>query len=156
MPRKPIRERLRAKQDLPEYLYKYLTTGKKPDNSKMKKFKQAEGTWEIFNLDLDEAWHTHSKKIMAIWVTEKPGSRPWCWWEVTAPETRRQISGKEIKDEWPGDLCYDFGVPVYSASAALGESKNRIKASDFETELQYLKRLNFLTKDEKKLLKHKI
>ncbi len=95
----------------------------------------------------------HGKEILKDWIAESPGSRPWAWWEVTAPETRRQIKGIEILDEWPGDLVYDFGIPVYSASYHLGESKNKIKESDFESEAAYLKRLNLLTESEKKLLK---
>ena len=149
MPRKPAKKRIGVKKLLPDYLRKHLEKGVKPKAGEA-------GCFDILMIDLDKAWSTHNKAILATWITERPFSRPWAFWECSTPETRKQISGKKISEKWPGDICYNFGLPVYSASYALGQSNNKINPDDFESELQYLKRLNLLTDSEKKLLKHNI
>ncbi|MEW5772478.1 MAG: hypothetical protein AB1916_03040 [Thermodesulfobacteriota bacterium] len=35
-----------------------------------------------------EMWAAMREEIMASWVRERPGTRPWAWWTFTAPEDR--------------------------------------------------------------------
>lgn len=189
MPRKPRKERLRENQDLPGYLYKYLTLGEPPNNEGLKKWQSAEGAWEIRGLNLTKAWETHKKKIMDVWITEQPGSRPWSWWIFDAPEMRKRLGGigsPYHEHLGGGKGSYNFGcqdrfitkfdeeyyngrarrvdgalIPDYATGKPLkykdgdfkGIGYDKNDPPRFETELDYLIRLNLLSKSEKKALK---
>src|SRR5262245_15578212 len=36
-----------------------------------------------------EAWEILRAKIMADWIRERPGCRPWAWWKWDAPQPAR-------------------------------------------------------------------
>lgn len=59
-------------------------------------------------------------------TTRRPGSRPWCWWQFSAPGERRVIEIDQTT------LAYDEG---------------RV----YETERDYLERLDLLTPAEKEI-----
>src|SRR4051794_23886652 len=37
-----------------------------------------------------EAWEIMRDKIMAEWIREQPGTRPWAWWRFDAPAPARR------------------------------------------------------------------
>src|SRR3954463_4294139 len=37
------------------------------------------------------AWAVLGEKIMASWIKQHPGQRPWCWWFIEAKEPRRRV-----------------------------------------------------------------
>jgi hypothetical protein len=84
--------------------------------------------------DLLEAWQELRCELMEQHQGERPGSRPWAWWENDAPEPRRRI--KE------GGPCSFFRSP-----ATFGIPSNCDEA-EFESERDYLARLGLLTAEE--------
>lgn len=108
------------------------------------------------------AWEILREQIMADWIAQHPGQRPWAWWRFDAPERRRRIDGiqhpfddrirKKKFDEmephfWArrhaNDLC--FGVPRLTSTRDEATAK-------YESEAEYLRRLNLLTPAEHKEL----
>jgi len=73
------------------------------------------------------------------------GSRPWGWWQFEAPEPRRLLSGN------PGFILkgedYFFGLPRLYTSAADHTTLT------FESQPEYLERLNLLLPGEKRKIK---
>lgn len=104
-----------------------------------------------------EDWETHREEMLAEWIAERPGSRPWAWWTFDAVARRETSDGtdhpfdrlerRELCEKWHAEhpaMRHDerfvelfFGVPVIC-----------VEAARFETERQYLSRLNLLTSDE--------
>lgn len=141
MPRKPVKTRIRPQETLPEYLYKFLISGKQPKPD-------GEGAWEIFDIaynrdNLKKTWNIHKRKILKSWIETKPGTRPWAFWECEPPvKLRRRIRGKDIPEETPGfEPGHEFGIP------------ENADEKDFESEYEFLKRYGFLTKTEENRLK---
>lgn len=33
-----------------------------------------------------ETWAEHRERLLKAWIRERPGSRPWAWWEFDAPQ----------------------------------------------------------------------
>src|SRR3954451_19809015 len=49
------------------------------------------GRDELFREDeAREAWEIMREKIMADWIREQPGTRPWAWWRWDAPQPARR------------------------------------------------------------------
>jgi hypothetical protein len=87
---------------------------------------------ELTDEELAAAWEELGEEITAAFVREHPCRRPWGWWRYSAPEPRRKI-----RDDAPVDLQHAelyAGVPV---------------GYRWETELEFLSRLNLLTESEK-------
>ena len=138
------------KKDFDQEKVNFLITGEMT--------KDPEFSWDAFTFKSDRKeqatfWKANRENILKDFIADHSGHRPYFWWEIDATEKRKQIRGRKIKAMWPGDIVYHFGVADYSASYALGESKNKIIPDNFETQTEYLKRLNLLTEAEKKLLK---
>lgn len=90
--------------------------------------------------ELREAWEQLRETILADFIAKNPGRRPWAWWEYDAPEPRRQIAPgpKPVGDDrWFGmPRCYR-GVPPPEM---------------YESEADYLDRLELLTDQERETL----
>lgn len=69
------------------------------------------------------------------------GSRPWCWWEWSAPEPRQLISGDPAGAITEKGLS--FGRPRFYRSL---ETFNMMV---YESQIEYLTRLNLLLPEEK-------
>ena len=39
---------------------------------------------------IKSAWADLGSDIMARWIVEHPGTRPWAWWQFDAPEPRKE------------------------------------------------------------------
>lgn len=107
-------------------------------------------------------WVLYRDQILADWVTKHPGTRPWAWWQFDATARREPVDGsqhpfdrserKRYAAKWQRlypkrdlrlfELLY--GMPAIS----LGER------CTFETEAQYLTRLNLLLPGEAESLKY--
>ena len=71
--------RIKDKNDeMPDWLFDFLTVGTRPDNTGMKNFKQKPGTWHTFlwacgkTLNttippLDEVWEHYKKEVLQKW-----------------------------------------------------------------------------------------
>lgn len=99
-----------------------------------------------------EGWEQLRDEIMEAWIAERPGTRPWAWWEWDAPERRRCIEGpghhcmrNPNAPEWTKRLT--FGVPT-----VLGGDDFDNPDSVYESERDYLERLGFIDFHERQLL----
>jgi hypothetical protein len=98
-------------------------------------------------------WQEHDHDITQRHIVEFPGTRPWGWWRFDAPERRRRSDGKPHPFDDRGRverarhagrpdrvrLC--FGIPASMFTADCFEAR-------YETQLEYLKRLNLLQPGE--------
>jgi len=62
-----------------------------------------------------ELWRKHGEDIVADWIDEHSGSRPWAWWRWNAPEPRQRLGGigtpaHEVLAYAP---TFRLGIPVY-------------------------------------------
>ncbi len=94
---------------------------------------------------LREAVADMGDELLDQWIAEHPGTRPWFWWRFIAPEPRRCLSGphRYHSPEY-ADVPhrYHFGVPAIAVGPKFGIGET------FETEREYLTRLNLLTAEE--------
>lgn len=86
-------------------------------------------------------WTAHEGELLARWVAQHPGTRPWAWWRFSAPEGRRQVDGAPIMRGALHDQVDAEGLPL-----ALGEFSHGVVG--FESEAACLKRLNLLGEAE--------
>lgn len=92
-------------------------------------------------------WEANRMQLLADWILEKPGTRPWGWWRFDSPaELRRRIGGigTALTERLGGGSPHFFGMP--SCYAGDYEDKNPPK---FESERDYLARHGLLTRVEK-------
>ena len=146
-----------------EWMYIFKTTGVQPKDGKY-------NPWTQFGPgEEDEDGRSYTKEILARWIKEHPGTRPWYWWNgrwEPKREPRRLLSGKLD----PNASIYEYTDGLPSEQITIGEdgfleSWNKIDPRKefydpddppvYETQFQYLKRLKLLTPAEKKLLKSK-
>ncbi|MDX9861651.1 MAG: terminase large subunit [Rhodospirillales bacterium] len=127
------RRRRRRSTDAPTWLVERLASGHD--------FAFLDGRQpEISREELAAAWERLRAAILADWIRERPGTRPWAWWEFDALEPRRQISGGPPRD---GDGLW-FGVPPCWGLEQFADPPV------FETESEYLTRLKLLEKGERR------
>lgn len=103
--------------------------------------------------DMRQSWESAKESLLRHWVTSHPGTRPWAWWEFDAPEKHRRIvSGPGYSSLRPDSPCcaamkrkaIRFGVCGLIGPADDGENI-------CESEYAYLRRLNLLTAEEKRI-----
>lgn len=102
-------------------------------------------------------WQTHRDELLAEWIAEHPGTRPFAWWQFDSVGRRETIDGsvhpfdrperRELCRRWHAahsGMRHDerfvelfFGVPVIC-----------VEWVRYESERAYLARLNLLTPDE--------
>jgi hypothetical protein len=109
-----------------------------------------------FKTPEDEArtWKQNRARLISRYQQKHgPFCRPWAWWKHDAPELRRRIGGEGVAaidtddcPEWAKDRV-SFGRPVVWDDDYGDEVETW-----FETERDYLIRLNLLTPEEKKIL----
>ena len=84
---------------------------------------------------LRDAWEDHGEDLLASFIAEHPGRRPWGWWRFEALEQRRrnQPDGPYTQYRCPAS----FGVP------------ENCDPAEYETERDYLERLGMMTVAER-------
>jgi hypothetical protein len=107
--------------------------------------------------DLRAGWDELGERLTREHIRHHPGSRPWGWWHFDAPERRRCTSGQHKFDD-PArqafiakhgiiDDIYNlrFGVPACSLPQDDWHAT-------YDTESEYLDRLDLLTPTERTTL----
>jgi hypothetical protein len=110
-----------------------------------------------------ELWQQFGADVLAWWIKENPGTRPWCWWKFAAPEPRRRVGGVGVTDrEACGQGVYiaDYGLPDSEGwmmeKRFLPQSESGLPVFDpddppqFESQAAYLKRLALFEPGEEK------
>ena len=74
---------------------------------------------------LDDVWEDVGDELLARWIQERPGSRPWAWWMINAPDWTADVPTRvlslvfEHRDVWhlkqPRRRIGGVGTPVYEA-----------------------------------------
>jgi hypothetical protein len=97
---------------------------------------------------LEALWCEHRDRLLAAWVRERSGSRPWAWWRFNAPEPRRLLSGRGVllEQRWRG-----LRVPLHRGLPTF-DSIDETDPPKFESEAAYLERLGLLEPDERERL----
>ena len=88
-----------------------------------------------------QLWAEHGARIVAEFARDHPGRRPWAWWQLDAPEGRRQVGGKPIERGALHDQVDAEGLPLALAYFAH-------PAVSFESQAALLKRLGVLLEGE--------
>jgi len=145
----PIRRRT-GRQPLTESLERFLITGEYGGG--------AQFSFDIFLLAgqairgnfsaVRELWAEHGAALLARWIAEHPGERPWAWWIATAPSPRQCLTdpGHHVREPaaWPG-LAYMWrlhrGIPLLDQVGHFTVA--------FESQAAYLDRHGFLGADER-------
>ena len=115
-----------------------------------------------------ELWAQFGAEVLAWWIKENPGTRPWCWWKFSAPELRLRVGGTGVtkRESCGGDVyAPDYGLPD-SENWMMPEDKRWAPHRDsglpaydladpphYESQAAYLKRLGLLEPGEEKRLK---
>jgi hypothetical protein len=95
------------------------------------------------------AWREHGAEILMAWVRERPGTRPWAWWQYDATEVRRCVAGAELlvpPIEWV--WRENFGVPAFVQYRPRG----CVGLPSVEAQAVCLQRLGLLGADERATL----
>jgi hypothetical protein len=115
-----------------------------------------------------ELWAQFGADVLAWWIKENPGTRPWCWWQYSAPELRGRVGGTgTTKREAVGWEVYapDYGLPdsedwmMAKDKSWLPYSKCDFHAFDpadpptYESQAAYLKRLGLFEPGEESRLR---
>lgn len=98
---------------------------------------------------LRAAWSEVGGEILAEWIAENPGTRPAGWWSFSAPERRRRINGAHPLDNPARPAGFNelrFGKP--RCLCCLDDFE-----ATFESETDFLRRLNLLDAEEENHLK---
>mgnify|MGYP003134932821 CR=1 FL=1 len=99
---------------------------------------------------MKEAWEQLREPFMEVWKVEFPGTRPWVWWELDAPERRLRIDGKQHPFDNPEreDKRLYYGKPT----RLIGKDEFM---AEYEGELEYLLRLRLIEPEEVKKFQEK-
>lgn len=116
-------------------------------------------------LDADElrqAWEELRDELLALHIAERPGSRPWAWWQYDAPERRQRLDGVHPFDDLirtehveriarkpdTSPSFRDRAHELYFGKPACLIVPDDFEAA-FESELDYLDRLGLLDYEER-------
>lgn len=127
------------------------------------------GTDWIYHTALDPdpvktEWTLSRKKILGLWISRHPGTRPYAWWCFDAPETRQRVGGTgtpkhEILKYEPACV---FGIPRYwitsqdigilTRPGCKGKALDTSDPPLYESQAAYLERHGLLSDREKAIL----
>lgn len=115
---------------------------------------------------MHRAWRAVRGEVLRQWTQAHPGTRPHAWWRFDAVERRQRIDGKPHPFDNPERQALvdkiaaqpgtspTYGAAMYALS--WGKPCSLCLRDDFaavyETERQYLERLDLLTADERAAL----
>jgi hypothetical protein len=95
---------------------------------------------------LRSAWEKSKAEILAEWIDEKPGTRPWAWWRYSAPEPRRQVVQGHDQYRDSDRERLSFGVlRIYDVETLR-------RGLMVESEASYLDRLGLLSEAEREAI----
>lgn len=163
MPRRRVRAKVRIEREIPDALWKWLKNGQRPTEADP----EAMAIWfdlEYFGDKLERLWSAVRSALLAEWIEENPGTRPWPWWAFDAPrqsvgaypgcfyDGKLQVPRKQIAGA--GSAPWECGfnlVPEYRCGVP--RSWFGFNAEDppvFESETVYLRRHGLLTTKEQR------
>jgi hypothetical protein len=105
-----------------------------------------------------EGWEIMREKILADWIREQPGTRPWAWWRWDAPQPARRervdggvhphdnkartlkVASADSEYFWRVAYRLPFGLP----SCYIPPFDNGLKTEMFEPEWSFLVRHKLL------------
>jgi hypothetical protein len=99
---------------------------------------------------LHALWREHGAIVLADWIAEAPGTRPFAWWVLDATEARRCLRGAEHLLPANGPGAWQFvwrralGIPAYQSLGHFTVS--------FEAQATFLARLALLSAAERPAL----
>jgi hypothetical protein len=117
---------------------------------------------EFREAEAREAWEIMREKLLADWIREAPGCRPWGWWQWDAPQPARReridggvhphdnkarslhVARVDNPNFWKVAYRLTFGLP----SCYIPPFDNGIKTEWFEPEWSFLQRHNLLRPDD--------
>lgn len=97
--------------------------------------------------DANKAWGMLKAEILAEWIAEHPGYRPWAWWHLEPRELRQRTDGGIHPCERDPSRKQRCGLPADVGGAADDEW-----TAEYESVPAYLVRLGLLTGFERDYL----
>jgi hypothetical protein len=169
--------RNRSEQEIDDVSWRFLC-----DATTIEDETADESTWTMLTLRFNETtvaepptgkqtaqlWEEFGPDIVTWWAKEKPGTRPRCWWNFSAPEPRRRVGGTGVttREAIGGEVhISSYGLPdsegwmMPKDKRWLPQSESGLPAFDtadppsYESQASYLKRLALLEPGEEKRLK---
>lgn len=124
--------------------------------------------FDLQGAKLARVWRTWRAPILEAWVVACPGTRPWAWWVLDAPELRRRVggSGRAAHEVTNTAEAYEYGVPRAwldreTADAIARYASDRSRAEEirgagvdpadpprYESQAAYLRRLGLFAPGE--------
>ena len=101
--------------------------------------------------EIRRAWEQHREYLLAQWISQHPGTRPWAWWRFDdeIPEPRRRLGGigQTMAERYPAVVAhFEKGLPASWVEI------NEDDPPTFLSEAAYLLQYGILTASEKKWL----
>lgn len=105
---------------------------------------------------MSAAWEDLRDYLLPTFIAEHPGTRPWAWWAFDAPEPREQVLSCEETGWRPITDRVSRGVPAEFAPIPSSEHPYGmfppVPEPMYESEFDYLMRLNLATDEELTLI----
>lgn len=105
--------------------------------------------------ELRQFWNSVRADVLAEWIRERPGTRPWCWWRFEATERREPIDNLphpfDCSDRRAHIDAYCDGDHAEHNGLSFGEPKYVFGIEPprhYESEADYLLRLGLLAESE--------
>lgn len=120
MPTNRIRRKRESKDPLTPALRAFFETGADSDE-----IDETAGLFTGSDEKLLRLWQAHRDKILAGWIEEHPGTRPWVWWVVA------RVLGMERRP-FPGGRIESEGAALQRMGKLAPEEAKRIAGDDLE------------------------
>jgi len=165
MPRKNAKRKVKIEQK-PLWLLRFLALGEIPEPEK-------EGALECFMLrgnkrNEKRIWKKYRDFILADWIQNKPGTRPFIWWKFDAPRWKKKFNGAFFEGTLlePRKKMSRKGVIVWKKFPSIiprfvfgvpydWYQIDKTYYPMFESQASYLKRHGLLIKSEERRLTDK-
>jgi len=131
----PTKRKRRSRKIRPEYppeARHFLETGDYQNNFEIYLMLRSKEKLKIL-------WDDLKGVVLPAWIKRMPGSRPHGWWTHDSPGLRRRIGEKNTDDFHPSEV-YVRGILVHE------------KGVPYESQAEYLSRLNLLFPGEREKL----
>lgn len=153
MPRKLRRPKVRTQAGVTEVEEYALMYGDLPERNPDGSYALAGNVWAAFDLCYPSGdrldtfrtlWSLAREGVMASWIADQPGTRPFAFWLLEAPEPRRHVRGcgrPDPEGTYPHDLARRRGILPFTD----------VDPNDppfVESEAAYLRRHGLLTAGE--------
>lgn len=149
MPR--VRRKAKRRNDYHPEEIKQLTTGVSLMNPRFGTWHRQKINWPV----LKAAWRDLESDLLPEWIAENPFTRPVAYWLFDAKQPRLPVVGEQKLEalEWSRSQCHFRQYFFFNVNRRLGiDDGSRDSEAAFESEKQYLQRLDLLTDGERDLL----